>query len=118
MRKGWILGLVASFADPGRLRGGDGPQRVIQSLSDQPADGDIDSAPSRSPSRRRRLKNVQYGSTRTHEYGRSSTSLDGSTGGGVPLALDRFGDIELFVNDVRFASSVRPPGPGPVSIAA
>lgn len=115
MRKIWILGLVGVvalfFAGCG---GGDHHNTaVIQSLSDQPVDGDIGfTAPaSFAISQADTTRNVLYGfdnSTGTEFRAFLDFPLDGSNGGGVvPLsAVIVSADIEIFVNNVSFSSTV------------
>jgi hypothetical protein len=116
MRKIGILGLVGVFvlalAGCGG-GGGDGPHTVvIQSLSDQPADGDVGfTAPATfSISQADVARNVLYGIDAGGTEFRAFLDfpLDGSTGGGVvPLnAVIVSADIEVFVNNVSFSSSV------------
>ena len=92
---------------------GDNPSTVvIQSFSDQPVDGDIGfTAPgSFSISQANVTKNVLYGidSGGTEFRAFLDFPLDGSTGGGVvPLsAVIVSADIEIFVNNISFSSSV------------
>jgi hypothetical protein len=116
MRKIGILGLVGVLAvllagcGGG---GGDGPHTVvIQSLSDQPADGDIGfTAPGTfTISQANVTKNVLYGidSGGTEFRAFLDFPLDGSTGGGVvPLgAAIVSAYIEVFVNNVSISSPV------------
>lgn len=116
MRKIGILGLVGVFvlalASCGG-GGGDGPHTVvIQSVSDQPVDGDVGfTAPSTFlVSQAAATGNVQYGidSGGTEFRAFLDFPLDGSTGGGVvPLnAAIVSADIEVFVNNVSFSLSV------------
>ncbi len=93
--------------------GGDGPTTVvIQSLSDQPVDGDIGfTAPATfSFSQANVSRNVLYGIDAGGTEFRAFLDfpLDGSTGGGVvPLnAVIVAADIEVFVNNVTLAASV------------
>ena len=115
MRKIGILGLVGVIALflAGCGGGSDGPTTVvIQSLSDQPADGDVGfTAPATfSISQANVTNNVLYGIDAGGTEFRAFLDfpLDGSTGGGVvPLnALIVSADIEVFVNNVSFSSSV------------
>lgn len=114
MRKIGILGLVGVLALVlAGCGGGDGPHTVvIQSLSDQPVDGDIGfTAPATySISQANVTRDVQYGfdSGGTEFNAFLDFPLDGFTGGGVvPLnAVIVSADIEVFVNDVQFSSSV------------
>jgi hypothetical protein len=118
MRKIGILGLVGVFAlvlagcGGG---GGDAPPPttvVIQSVSDQPVDGDVGfTAPNTYlSSQANSTGDVQYGfdSGGTEFNAFLNFPLDGFTGGGVvPLnAVIVSADIEVFVNDVQFSSSV------------
>ena len=115
MRKIGILGLVGVLAL--FLAGcGGGDHRdtvVIQSLSDQPVDGDIGFvAPATfSISQANITRNVLYGidtATGTEFRGFLDFPLDGSNGGGVvPLgAVIVSADVEVFVNNISFSSSV------------
>jgi len=115
MRKIGILGLVGVLAV--LLAGcGGGDNRttvVIQSLSDQPVDGDIGfTAPGTfTISQANVTRNVLYGidnSTGTEFRAFLDFPLDGSTGGGFvpPDAVIVAADVEVFVNNVSFASSV------------
>jgi hypothetical protein len=114
MRKIGILGLVGVLALVlVGCGGGDGPHTVvIQSVSDQPVDGDIGfTAPSTFlVSQADATGNVQYGidSGGTEFRAFLDFPLDGSTGGGVvPLnAAIVSADIEVFVNNVSFSPSV------------
>lgn len=115
MRKGWILALVGVVVLVlGGCGGGDGHHTVvIRSLSDQPADGDIGfTAPSTFLISQANVeKNVLYGfdsGTGTEFRAFLDFPLDGSSGGGVlPLgATIVSADIEVFVNNVSFASTV------------
>jgi hypothetical protein len=115
MRKIGILGLVGVLALVLAGCGGGGDSRttvVIQSLSDQPVDGDIGfTAPGTfSISQADVTKNVLYGidSGGTEFRAFLDFPLDGSNGGGVvPLtAVIVSADIEVFVNDVTISSSV------------
>jgi len=114
MRKIGILGLVGVLVLVlAGCGGGDGPGTVfLQSPSDQPADGDIGFTPPGA------FLIAQANATGTVQYGIDAGGtefrafldfpLDGSTGGGVlPLnAIIVSADIEVFVNNVSFASSV------------
>jgi hypothetical protein len=117
MRKIGILGLVGVLALVLAGCGGGGDDLhtvVIQSLSDQTADGDIGFTASGQfiisqaddPATGNVLYGVDSGGTEFRAF--LSFPLDGSTGGGeVPLnAVILSADIEIFVNDVSFASSV------------
>ena len=114
MRKIGILGLVGVLALV--LAGcGGGDNRttvVIQSLSDQPVDGDsgFTSPGTFLISQADVTRTVQYGidSGGTEFQAFLDFPLDGSTGGGVvPLsAVIVSADIEVFVNSVSFSSSV------------
>jgi hypothetical protein len=113
MRKIGILGLVGVLALVlAGCGGGDDRNPVIQSLSDRPVDGDIGfTAPSTFLiSQAGATGNVQYGfdSGGTEFRAFLDFPLDGSTGGGVvPLsAVIVSADIEVFVNNVSFSSSV------------
>ena len=114
MRKIGILGLVGVLALflAGCGGGDDRNTVVIQSLSDQPVDGDIGfTAPATFLiSQADVTRNVQYGidSGGTEFRAFLDFPLDGSTGGGVvPLnAVIVSADIEVFVNNVSFSSSV------------
>ncbi|MGA8753607.1 hypothetical protein [Candidatus Deferrimicrobium sp.] len=114
MRKIGILGLVGVFALVlAGCGGGDGPHTVvIQSLSDQPVDGDIGfTAPATfSISQADVTRNVLYGidSGGTEFRAFLDFPLNGSNGGGVvPLsAVIVSADIEVFVNNVSFSTSV------------
>jgi len=113
MRKIWILGLVGVLAlILAGCGGGDDRNPVIQSLSDRPADGDIGfTSPSTFLiSQADATGNVQYGidSGGTEFRAFLDFPLDGFTGGGVlPLnAVIVSADIDLFVNNVSFATSV------------
>ena len=115
MRKNWILGLVGvlSLVVAGCGGGDHHDTAVIQSLSDQPVDGDIGfTAPATfTISQANVTRNVLYGiddSTGTEFRAFLDFPLDGSNGGGaVPLsAVIVSADIEIFVNNVSFASSV------------
>jgi len=114
MRKIGILGLVGVLALvlAGCGGGSDHNTAVIQSLSDRPVDGDIGFT---SPatfliSQADATGNVQYGfdSGGTEFRAFLDFPLDGFTGGGVvPLnAVIVSADIELFVNNVSFSTSV------------
>lgn len=112
MRKIGILGLVGVLALVlAACGGGDGRATVvIQSLSDQPVDGDIGfTAPGTfSFSQANVTKNVLYGldSGGTEFRAFLDFPLDGSNGGGVvPLsAVIVSADIEVFVNNVSSSS--------------
>jgi hypothetical protein len=114
MRKIGILGLVGVLAVV--LAGcGGGDNRttvVIQSLSDQPVDGDIGftSPGTYSISQANVTKNVLFGidSGGTEFRAFLDFPLDGSNGGGVvPLGVTIVSaEIEVFVNNVSFSSSV------------
>ena len=115
MRKIGILGLVGLLAVALAGCGGghhDPDIFVFQQLSDQPADGDIGfTAPSAySFSQANISKNVFFGIDAGGTEFRAFLDfpLDGSTGGGVlPLnAAIVSADVEVYVNDVRFATSV------------
>ena len=115
MRKIGILGLVGVFALvlAGCGGGSDGPTSVvIRSLSDQPVDGDIGfTAPATFLiSQADVSRTVQYGidSGGTEFRAFLDFPLDGSTGGGV-VPLNAFivsADIEVYVNNVSFSTSV------------
>jgi hypothetical protein len=114
MRKLGILGIVGILAlFLAGCGGGDGPSTaVIQSPSDQPADGDIGFTPPGTflISQADATSTVQYGIDPggTEFQAFLDFPLDGFTGGGV-LPLDAIivsADIEVFVNSVSFASSV------------
>ncbi len=110
MRKIGILGLVGVLALVlTGCGGGDGPHTVvIQSLSDQPADGDIGLTASNTYliSQASTTRDVQYGIDPGGTEFRAFLDfpLDGSTGGGVvPLsAVIVSADIEVFVNRADF----------------
>jgi hypothetical protein len=114
MRRLGILGLVGVFALVLAACGGgdDHHTVVIQSLSDQPVDGDIGfTAPATFlVSQANVTRNVLYGidSGGTEYRAFLDFPLDGSTGGGVvPLgAVIVSADIEVFVDNVSFSSSV------------
>jgi len=113
MRKIGILGLVGVLALVlAGCGGGDGHRTVvIQSVSDQPADGDIGfTAPATFLiSQANATGNVQYGISGATEFRAFlDFPLDGSNGGGVvPLsAVIVSADIEVFVDNVSFSSSV------------
>ena len=114
MRKIGILGLVGVLALVlAGCGGGDGPHTVfIQAQSDRAADGDIGfTAPNTFlKSQADVTGNVLYGidSGGTEFRAFLDFPLNGSTGGGVvPLnAIIVSADIEVFVNDVQFSSSV------------
>ena len=114
MRKIGILGLVGVLALglAGCWGGSDHTTVVIQSLSDQPVDGDIGfTAPGTfSISQADITRNVLYGidSGGTEYRAFLDFPLNGSTGGGVvPLgATIVSADIEVYVNNVSFSSSV------------
>jgi hypothetical protein len=114
MRKIGILGLVGALAlFLAGCGGGDGPHTVvIQSLSDQPADGDIGFTTTGTflIAQANATRDVQYGigSGGTEFRAFMDFPLDGSTGGGV-VPLSAFivsADIEVFVKNVSFSSSV------------
>jgi hypothetical protein len=114
MRKIWVLGLVGVLALVLAGCGGDGRNTtvVIQSLSDQPVDGDVGfTAPATfTISQANVARNVQYGidAGGTEFQAFLDFPLDGSTGGGVvPLgAVIVSADITVFVNSVTFSASV------------
>jgi hypothetical protein len=114
MRKIGILGLVGLLALflAGCGGGSDRTTVVIQSLSDQPVDGDIGfTAPGTfSISQADVTRNVLYGidSGGTEFQAFLDFPLDGSNGGGVvPVsAVIVSADIEVFVNNVTISSSV------------
>jgi len=113
MRKIGILGLVGVLALVlAGCGGGDGHRTVvIQTVSDQPADGDIGfTAPATFLiSQANATGNVQYGISGATEFRAFlDFPLDGSNGGGVvPLsAVIVSADIEVFVDNVSFSSSV------------
>jgi hypothetical protein len=114
MRKIWILGLVGVLALFLAGCGGEESRHtvVIQSLSDQPVDGDIGfTAPDTfSITQANVTKNVLYGidSGGTEFRAFLDFPLDGSRGGGVvPLyATIVSAHIEVFVNNVSLSSSV------------
>lgn len=112
MRKIGILGLVGVLALVLAGCGGDNRTTVvIQSLSDQPVDGDVGfAAPSTFfISQADVARNVQYGINGGTEFQAFlDFPLDGSTGGGVvPLgAVIVSADIEVYVNNVSFSPSV------------
>ena len=113
MRKILVLGLVGVIALVLAGCGGGGTNTVfIQSLSDQPVDGDIGFTPPStfSISQANVTRNVLYGIDAGGTEFRAFLDfpLDGSTGGGVvPLsAVIVSADIEVFVNNVSFSSSV------------
>ncbi|MHB1013038.1 MAG: hypothetical protein ACYC37_09080 [Desulfobacteria bacterium] len=114
MRKIGILGLVGVLTLVlAGCGGGGGPSTVvIQSLSDQPVDGDIGfTAPGTySISQANVTRNVLYGidSGGTEFRAFLDFPLDGSNGGGVvPLsAVIVSADIEVYVNSVTNSSSV------------
>jgi hypothetical protein len=113
MRKIGILGLVGVLALVlAGCGGGDGHRTVvIQSVSDQPADGDIGfTAPATFLiSQANATGNVQYGISGATEFRAFlDFPLDGSNGGGVvPLsAVIVSADIEVFVDNVSFSTSV------------
>ena len=114
MRKLWVLGFVGVFALvlAGCGGGDDHHTVVIQSLSDQPVDGDIGftSPATFSISQANVTRNVQYGidSGGTEFRAFLDFPLDGSTGGGVvPLnAVIVSADIEIYVNYVSLSTSV------------
>jgi len=113
MRKIGILGLVGVLAlFLGGCGGGGTTTVVIQTLSDQPVDGDIGlTAPatftfSQANVARNVLYGIDLGGTEFRAF--LDFPLDGSNGGGVvPLsAVIVSADIEVFVNNVSFSSSV------------
>jgi hypothetical protein len=114
MRKIGILGLVGVLAlFLAGCGGGDGPHTVvIQSVSDQPADGDVGfTAPATFLiSQADVSRTVQYGidSGGTEFRAFLDFPLDGSTGGGVvPLnAVIVSADLEVYVNNVSLSTSV------------
>lgn len=114
MRKIGILALVGVLAlFLAGCGGGDGPgTAIIQSLSDQTADGDIGFTPPGTflISQASATQNVEYGLEPggTEFKAFLDFPLDGSTGGGVlPLgAIIVSAHIEVFVNSVSFATSV------------
>jgi len=119
MRKIGILGLVGVLALVLAACGGgsSGPTTVfIQTLSAQGADGDIGFTPPPPPggtflvSHADITENVLFGidSFGTEFRAFLDFPLDGSNGGGaVPLgAVILSADIEVFVNDIGFASTV------------
>ncbi|GAB4228504.1 MAG: hypothetical protein OHK0028_02120 [Deltaproteobacteria bacterium] len=114
MRKIGILGIAAAFALVLAGCGGGGGTHtvVIQTLSDQPVDGDIGfTAPSTfSISQADATNNVLYGidSGGTEFRAFLDFPLDGSNGGGVvPLnAVIVSADVEVFVNNVTPTPSV------------
>jgi hypothetical protein len=113
MRKIGILGLVGVFALILAGCGGDGPHTVvIQSLSDQPVDGDIGLTTTGTYliAQANATRDVQYGigSGGTEFRAFLDFPLDGFTGGGVvPIgATIVSADIEVYVNNVSFSSSV------------
>ncbi|HEX7524576.1 MAG TPA: hypothetical protein VF357_10255 [Candidatus Deferrimicrobium sp.] len=114
MRKIGILGLAGVFALvlAGCGGGDDHHTVVIHSFSDQPVDGDIGftSPATFSFSQANVTRNVQYGinSGGTEFRAFLDFPLDGSNGGGVvPLnAVIVSADIEVFVDNVSFSSSV------------
>jgi hypothetical protein len=115
MRKIGILAVVGALALFFAGCGGSssGPTTVfIQALSDQRADGDIGFTPpvTYTVSQASDTKNVWYGfdSRGTEFRAFLDFPLDGFTGGGVvPLnAVIVSADIEVFVSDVQFSSSV------------
>ena len=114
MRKIWILGLVGVLSLFLAACGGGGDDRnaVIQTLSDQPVDGDIGfTAPATFVISQANVTNdVQYGIDAGGTEFRAFLDfpLDGSTGGGIlPLsAVIVAADIEIFVNSVTLAASV------------
>jgi hypothetical protein len=115
MRKIGILGFVGVLSlFLAGCGGGDHRDTIfIQSLSDQPVDGDIGfTAPATfTISQANVTRNVQYGidnATGTEFRAFLDFPLDGSNGGGVvPLgAVIISADVEVFVNNVSFSSSV------------
>lgn len=113
MRKLGILGIVGVLAlFLAGCGGGSGGLPFIQSVSDPLADGDIGFTPPAtfSFSQANITGDVQYGfdSGGTEYNAFLDFPLDGFTGGGVlPLnAVIVSADIEVFVNDVQFSSSV------------
>lgn len=104
----WLVGVLALVL--AGCGGGDGPRTVvIQSLSDQPADGDIGFTLSSTYliSQANVAKDVRYGvdSGGTEYRAFLDFPLDGFTGGGVvPLGASIVSaDIEIFVNNVSFS---------------
>jgi hypothetical protein len=113
MRKIGIFALVGVLVVVLASCGGGDDHRtvVIRSLSDQPVDGDIGfTAPATFLISQADVeRNVQYGISGGTEFRAFlDFPLDGSTGGGVvPLnAVIVSADIEVFVNDILFSSSV------------
>ena len=114
MRKIGFLGLVGVLALVlAGCGGSDGPNTVvIQSVSDQPVDGDVGFTTSSTflISQADATGNVQYGidSGGTEFRAFLDFPLDGSTGGGVvPLnAVIVSADIEVYVNNVSLSTSV------------
>src|SRR5512139_582303 len=114
MRKRWILGVVGVLAISLAGCGGDsGPTTVfIQTLSAQGVDGDIGLTPGGTfqISQANNTQNVIFGldSDGTEFRAFLDFPLDGSNGGGVvPLGATIISaDIEVFVNNVSFASTV------------
>jgi hypothetical protein len=113
-----IVGVLALFLDGcGGGSGSSGPTTVfIQTLSAQSADGDIGFTPPPPPggsfliSQASITKNVLFGidSFGTEYRAFLDFPLDGSNGGGVvPLsAVIVSADIEVFVNDITYSSTV------------
>jgi hypothetical protein len=114
MRKLWILGIVGVIAlSLTGCGGNDGPTTVfIQTLSSQGVDGDIGLTPGGTYliSQANTTQNVLFGLDSDGTVFRAFLDfpLDGSSGGGVvPLgATIVSADIEVFVNNVGFASTV------------
>jgi hypothetical protein len=114
MRKFGIFGfaVVLALVLAGCGGGGDRTTVVVQSLSDQAVDGDIGfTSPSTfSISQADITKNVLYGidSGGTEFRAFLDFPLDGSNGGGVvpSNAVIVSADIEVFVNNVSFSTSV------------
>jgi hypothetical protein len=112
MRKIGILGLVGILALVLADCGGGDNNIAIHSMSDRQVDGDIGfTAPNTYlSSQARNTGDVQYGfdSGGTEFNAFLDFPLDGSTGGGVvPLnAVIISADIDVFVNDIQFSSSV------------
>ncbi|HEX9191140.1 MAG TPA: hypothetical protein VF847_03515, partial [Candidatus Deferrimicrobiaceae bacterium] len=114
MRKRWILGMVGVLAlFLAGCGGNDGPTTVvIQTLSAQGVDGDIGLTPGGTflISQANNTQNVLFGldSDGTEFRAFLDFPLDGSNGGGVvPLGATIISaDIEIFVNNLSFASTV------------